>query len=145
MNHQTVDTLPELESIQTMLSDLMPVPPPSPPRARPPAEFVAPGRNGARASGGPAVLGACTVRQFLHGVNWDNRPGFASPLRRPTPALGNAGGERRVLGALPLREFLAKVNWRNAADAPALELHAPAQPDHARLVIDTFMNEIDWD
>jgi len=144
MNHNlTAESLPELGSIKTMLDDLLPAAGGA--RERPRGANVSVGPNVARAHGAPAVLGAFSLSQFLRGVNWGNRPGFQSPFHRPAPAEANVVGERRVLGALPLREFLAAVNWRNVASPPALELHAPAQPDHARLVIETFMNEIDWD
>lgn len=131
--------LPEAGAIQMLIDELLPSETPAPPKPR----------NGVNGShGGPAkrtVLGAHTLKAFLQGVNWVNAASYQSPFERAAAPVGAAAAPRRVIGALPLREFLRGVNWSNAAAPAALDVYTPEVPDHARLVIDTFMNEIEWD
>lgn len=93
------------------------------------------------------VFGALTIGSVLAAMNWRGDATASSPLRyaeMPTPD-GEGSQERRVLGALRLGQFLAGVNWKNAHKGPKLEILSGAETDAARCVLETFMNEINWD
>lgn len=93
------------------------------------------------------VFGALTIGSVLSAMNWRGDKTVSSPLRyaeMPTPE-GEGSQERRVLGALRLGQFLAGVNWKNTRKGPKLEILSGAETDSARCVLETFMNEINWD
>jgi hypothetical protein len=138
-SNRSPQSIPELGEIQNLIEEIMPAP-----------EQPAQRRNGTNGKHEPTgisdtgtVMGAFPLAGFLEGVNWANRAGYRSPFRRS--AGSQPTGPKRVLGAVPLAEFLVAVNWKNHAAAPGLELHTNESPDAARLVLDTFMNEIQWE
>ncbi|MBY0526795.1 MAG: hypothetical protein K2R98_25610 [Gemmataceae bacterium] len=116
-------SVPETAEIDDLLGELMPAAP-------------APTVTGRR------ILGAWPLGKFLQGVNWLNAANFASPFRTPVAA---APFGQRVLGAIPLGAFLAGVNWQNQPRANGLAALTGDASTTARMVVDSFMDEIKWD
>jgi hypothetical protein len=132
--------IPELNRIDSMLDDLMPV-----------ATASSPAVSLKRAPGGATRrtpkkarfrrFAAHTLGQFRDGSNWSNATGFRSTLA------GSSAGQHTRLGAVKFAAFGEAVNWKNALDGPQLILSTgPASPDSGPPeTVDGFFDAMTWE
>jgi hypothetical protein len=126
--------LPEAERVDLLLRDLMP-------------DFGADDSASAESTRQPSTLvqgtlrGAMTLRSFLDGTNWQNRP-HQNPAGYAAAASGTGSAVR---GAATVGSFFGSVNWRNEAAAAGVVTPASQASDHARMLVGVFMSEFNWD